>query len=185
MKGDGLCASKISLHWLFLAVIGTTAVEIYLFKPVLMTLICCCFFLLQVAGKSENRVMYFTFLTMSVCSKHLLFMVSSHLIMFQLNSFMLLGNHCTQFLADTSKYADPVVFHMHGSSKNALLGNQKPLTSLPELYKGKSMCCVHTVTLLDVSLSFMFMFQFWFWFLFSVLHSSWGDPVDRMLKSDY
>ena len=70
----------------------------------------------------------------------LVFNVSAHFAVFQLYDFLLLGNHGNLFLATAFKYADPVVFHVHGTKKTPLLDNQKPMTSYPELYKGKSTC---------------------------------------------
>ncbi|XP_070204069.1 uncharacterized protein [Littorina saxatilis] len=57
----------------------------------------------------------------------------------ELKDFMLLGEHSHKLLTTSTKFEEPVVFHVHGANRTALLGNEKPLTSHQEIFQGKKL----------------------------------------------
>ncbi|XP_076472593.1 uncharacterized protein LOC143301994 [Babylonia areolata] len=57
----------------------------------------------------------------------------------EVEDFLLLGDHCSPIVANAKEREDPVLFHLHCPDSNSLPGNHAPLTSYPEVYKGKKM----------------------------------------------
>nr|KAG5694299.1 hypothetical protein BaRGS_032017 [Batillaria attramentaria] len=65
-----------------------------------------------------------------------------------LDDFTVFGGHGDQFLAVAREtFSDPVIFRLDGSSKDMLPGNQKPMSSHPETFKGKNL----TATIADLT----------------------------------